>query len=77
MQIDFASSGGSANVELNYRSTRKHSRRTGSGTGRAGRELWRFDLQQQDVNPSEPLGRADDYLSSHTFSRCQANHVMV
>lgn len=60
MQIDFASSGGFANVELNYRAD------TNTLPEEQAQELTRlvessgaFDLQQEDVNPNVAVGRAD------------------
>jgi hypothetical protein len=60
MQIDFASSGGFANVELNYRAD------TNILPEEQAQELTRlvessgiFDLQQEDVNPNITVGRAD------------------
>jgi len=60
MQIDFASSGGFANLQLNYRVD------TNDLPGEQARELTRlvessgvFDLQQEDANPNVAVGRAD------------------
>lgn len=60
MQIDFASSGGFANVQLNYRAD------TNTLPEEQAQELTRlvessgaFDLQQEDVNPNVAVGRAD------------------
>jgi hypothetical protein len=60
MQIDFASSGGFANVELNYRAD------TNTLPEEQAQELTRlvessgaFDLQQEDINPNVAVGRAD------------------
>jgi hypothetical protein len=60
MQIDFASSGGFANLQLNYRVE------TNDLPEEQARELTRlvessgvFDLQPEDVNPSVAVGRAD------------------
>jgi hypothetical protein len=60
MQIDFASSGGFANLELSYRAD------TNTLPEEQAQELTRlaessgiFDLQQEDVNPNVTVGRAD------------------
>jgi hypothetical protein len=60
MQIDFASSGGFANMELAYRAD------TDSLPEGEARELERlieesgaFDLEQEDANPNVTIGRAD------------------
>ena len=60
MQIDFASSGGFANLELNYRAD------TNTLPDEQAQELTRlvessgiFDLQQEDLNPNVTVGRAD------------------
>lgn len=60
MQIDFASSGGSANSQLNYRAD------TDTLPQTQAQELTRlvessgaFDLEQDDVNPNAAVGRAD------------------
>lgn len=60
MQIDFASSGGFANLELNYRAE------TNTLPEEQAQELTRlvessgiFDLQQEDINPNVTVGRAD------------------
>ena len=60
MQIDFASSGGFANLQLNYRAD------TNTLPEEQAQELTRlvessgaFDLQQEDVNANVAVGRAD------------------
>jgi hypothetical protein len=60
MQIDFASSGGFANLQLNYRGE------TNTMPEDQAKELERliessgvFDLEQDDVNPNVTVGRAD------------------
>lgn len=60
MQIDFATSGGFANVELNYRAD------TNTLPEEQARELTSlvessgtFEIQQEDVNPNVAVGRAD------------------
>jgi hypothetical protein len=60
MQIDFASSGGFANLQLNYRAD------TNTLPEEPAQELMRlvessgaFDLQQEDVNANVAVGRAD------------------
>lgn len=60
MQIDFASSGGFTNLELNYRAD------TNTLPEEQAQELTRlvessgiFDLQQEDINPNVTVGRAD------------------
>ena len=60
MQIDFASSGGFANLQLNYRGD------TNTMPEDQVRELTGlvessgvFDLKQEDVNPNVTVGRAD------------------
>jgi hypothetical protein len=60
MQIDFASSGGFANLELNYRAD------TNTLPEEQAQELTRlvetsavFDLEQEDVNTNVTVGRAD------------------
>ena len=60
MQIDFASSGGFANLELNYRAD------TNTLPEEQAQELTRlvessavFDLEQEDVNTNMTVGRAD------------------
>jgi hypothetical protein len=60
MQIDFASSGGVANRELEYRVD------TGTLPAAPALELERlvessgaFELKQQDINPNVTVGRAD------------------
>src|SRR5512145_1770308 len=60
MQIDFASSGGFANLELSYRAD------TNTLPGEQAQELTRlvessgvFDLEQEDVNANVVVGRTD------------------
>lgn len=60
MQIDFATSGGFANLELNYRAD------TNSLPEEQAQELIRlvessgaFDLEQEDVNANVTVGRSD------------------
>jgi hypothetical protein len=60
MQIDFGSSGGFANLQLNYRVD------TNGLPEEQARELTRlvessgvFELQQDDANPNVAVGRAD------------------
>lgn len=60
MQIDFATSGGVTNVELNYRAD------TITLPEREAKEIIRlvdssgvFEIQQKDINPSVTVGRAD------------------
>jgi hypothetical protein len=60
MQIDFATSGGFTNLELNYRAD------TNTLPEDQAQELIRlvessgvFDLKQEDVNPNVAVGRAD------------------
>jgi hypothetical protein len=60
MQIDFATSGGFTNLELNYRAD------TNTLPEEQAQELIRlvessgvFDLKQEDVNPNVAVGRAD------------------
>lgn len=60
MQIDFASSGGVTNVELNYQAD------TNTLPEKEAKEIMRlvdssgvFEIQQKDINPSVTVGRAD------------------
>lgn len=60
MQIDFSSSGGFANLQLDYRAD------TNDLPGEQARELMRlvessgvFELKPEDVNPNVAVGRAD------------------
>ena len=60
MQIDFASSGGFANLQLNYRADTNtmpegHAQELTSLVESSGV----FDLEQDEVNPSVTVGRAD------------------
>jgi hypothetical protein len=60
MQIDFSSSGGFANMELAYRAdTGSMPPEQASALETLVESSGAFDLQQEDVNPSVTLGRAD------------------
>lgn len=72
MQIDFASSGGFANVELTYRDD------TSTMPEAQAREVERmvessgvFDLEQDDVNSNTTVGRADVISYRLTISDSQ------
>lgn len=72
MQIDFASSGGFANLQLNYQAD------TNTLPEEQAQELTRlvessgaFDLETEDVNPNVAVGRAD--LISYRLSLAEGS----
>jgi len=60
MQIDFASSGGFANLQLNYRAdTNTLPEEQAQELARLVESSGAFELEQEDVNPNVAIGRAD------------------
>ena len=60
MQIDFSSSGGVANQELSYRAdTNTMPAEQASEVAALVESSGVFELQQEDINPSVTVGRAD------------------
>ena len=72
MQIDFATSGGFANLELAYRGdTNELPEEQANELERLVESSRAFDLEQDDVNPSVTVGRAD--LISYRLSLSEGN----